>query len=479
MSTEKYFLDAPILPQAKNGVLDKSEIQGKIEIIVPQYQNNSEGDTIHLYFGSEKKSITHTLNHLDDITFYFNKDEIPEGNYVVSYSVTDISQNAIKSHTTNIQVVDHVTSSSFGKNCFPAQCVEDVDSISLPVDFEITNVEIYAVEINGSNEMVSQDTSLIANGTDKYKYRALISKKGSNGNDPIINHTFNNVEWTRDQSQINNTDLPQPQPDEKSPTKTDYAGYLYATLYSNVGVYNDIVVTLTMGEGSVSKDSDNTVSFIPIAQKAVMYVYNINREKEIYKIFQEPQPYNFFNNLAAKLRPAKNPNIDFDTSELTYNFKTTFPNGYTNVVDIGKDSKGPLTFDQYGKVIIQAVINKDDGTCESYEYKLNLGRALIFTEGKNLYFPAKDSTSCENINPDSSAVSLSIDDFQKNDKGIAINNEFKNLYEWGLFGNNEQIKNDLRFKVRGKDGAYIIYDAIKNEIDNSHDAKGLIICTKK
>ncbi|OTA19147.1 inverse autotransporter beta-barrel domain-containing protein [Xenorhabdus beddingii] len=356
----------------------------------------------------------------------------------------------------------------------------DVEFVPPPVDFEIASVEVYAVEIGGSEKPFDKTKPLLGNGVDKYKYRALMTKKGSNGKDPIKNHLFSGVVWTRDQTQIDDKYLPQP---EETSSKTDNQGYLYATLGSHVGVGKDIEVTLQIptqkGGKQIGKtDQNNLVRFDPVPQQAVMHAYNINREKEVYQTFKEPHPYNFFISLATKLRSAAKPNSDFNTSELTYNFIATDPPENPYMVNFGKDNKGPITFQQYGKGVIQALINKSNGVIELYEYKLNVGRALAFMGGKELYYSAKDHHSCETINSVSIQSTPYIDDFQSNYKGVAINNEFNNLYEWGLFGNDEQIKNNLKIKIRDSSRDYIIYDANKHKIDYSYVPKGMIVCIK-
>ncbi|MBC8954326.1 hypothetical protein [Xenorhabdus sp. PB62.4] len=120
MSTEKYLLDAPVLPQSQNGILDKSKISGEIKVNVPKYLGYSKYDKIHLWFGSEQISKTHILNNPENpedlesfLSFYFNIDEIPEGNYAVTYSIINVFNEGRKSNSTNVQVVDSISSVSF------------------------------------------------------------------------------------------------------------------------------------------------------------------------------------------------------------------------------------------------------------------------------------------------------------------------------------------------------------------------------
>ncbi|MDX7986156.1 hypothetical protein FE392_02230 [Xenorhabdus sp. 12] len=365
-------------------------------------------------------------------------------------------------------------------------CSEPINFQEPPIDFDIKKIEVYGVEQGGSNGPFDSKKPLIGNGKDKYLYRALITKKGTN--DAIKRHTFSNVNWAHDQTQIDTNELPKTQPDnpknEATPFTTDDEGYLYATLNSHVGVGKDIKVTLKMhnqktGEEETSNTgASNSVRFDPEVNTAVMYAYNINNESIANQIFKEPQPYNYFLSLAARLRSSKKPNEDFDTSDLTYKFIPINTNLDQNMVSLGEYNKGPITVNGNGTGKIQAMINRKNGVIELHEYILTTGRYLMFNPGNNqdIYFSANDGIDCSSNG--AHFVNYTIEDFKSNSNGRSVHDEFKNLYNWGVFyyHSTNVKKGDLRLKLQSGDG-YKIYNSITDEIDNSYDAKGLLICS--
>jgi hypothetical protein len=104
---------APILPQAKNLILDKSTLHGKkIEVRIPIIQRDDyeSEDIITVYFTHDGISITSalTVKIIPDNYFkiYFPEGEIQAKNYNVYYIVNDTSGNSSKSASTFITVID-------------------------------------------------------------------------------------------------------------------------------------------------------------------------------------------------------------------------------------------------------------------------------------------------------------------------------------------------------------------------------------
>ncbi|MBI6549489.1 hypothetical protein [Xenorhabdus lircayensis] len=104
-------LPALIFPQARNCFLDKSKIQGDIEVKVPPYDNLSKEDKLYIYFGSHKSEV-HTMGDPSDpaevklfFSFYFNKNQF-SGDYVVTYNASNYSSiQGRDSFATNIIII--------------------------------------------------------------------------------------------------------------------------------------------------------------------------------------------------------------------------------------------------------------------------------------------------------------------------------------------------------------------------------------
>ncbi|PHM59234.1 inverse autotransporter beta domain-containing protein [Xenorhabdus sp. KK7.4] len=372
------------------------------------------------------------------------------------------------------------------------QCTDPIKFKYPPVDFEIASVEVWKVERNGSEQDFDQKKPLIGNkgfvsNPDRYKYRALIVKKGDSKKEPIRNYPFDKVEWTRDQTQIDYDKLPKPQPDKDKFT-TDGEGYLYATLESEVGVYKDIKVTLTLPNQKGEKETNSTdgkylVNFNPYSQQAKMYVYNPGPGNKILasKLFDSPQPYNVFGSIHAELRPYSKPEQDFDKKELTY---STNPISY--VINLGDNDKGPITFLGTDNVTLQATLKSTKGTIDLYEYKIDSLRYLIYaaTSGDHA---ADSEFSCESIATNEGTFhSYNITDFVGSTpkEGLPVRDEFVNLYNWGLFGYGKKLgTNRVKIKVTSNTPGkpYTIYKAYdlasgESPIDDDPHARGYLVC---
>ncbi|MDC9589142.1 hypothetical protein PSI23_07355 [Xenorhabdus sp. XENO-10] len=112
--SENNLLPPPILPQAQNGVLDKSKLHGekiKVKVSTSPPLNLSDGDSITVAFtddNNESISSTKQLQGAIDpfIEFDFSSDMLPK-KYKVGYTVDDvIGNNPIYSPLVNISVID-------------------------------------------------------------------------------------------------------------------------------------------------------------------------------------------------------------------------------------------------------------------------------------------------------------------------------------------------------------------------------------
>ncbi|MDC9597586.1 inverse autotransporter beta domain-containing protein [Xenorhabdus anantnagensis] len=377
------------------------------------------------------------------------------------------------------------------------KCVDSINFKSPPVDFEITSVEVHTVVVDGIEKPFDKEKPLLGNGTDKYKYRALITRKGSNGQDKVQNHIFSSVTWTRNQTQIDSRYLSEP---EKTSLKTDDEGYLYATLDSHVGVGNKedientfIKVTLTIpselpGGAPKDKESDNLVSFAPVPQDAMLYVYNQYNPSVSQSFYKPHHPYNFFDALRGELRDPSHPDTAFNPSELQYEVDVYEPNPYPYFYFIyaGSDNKGPLSFDNKGSGTVKATITKKDGRIYLYEYAATLGRFLLHDANSPIfegYHTINDKVTCDNDIGIGGVTykPLSKKDFLSKYGLTAVGSEFKNLYRWGLFqGDKKAVPDKVMIKVLGDPNSptqYVIYDSVNDKIVDDPNAAGLIVCT--
>lgn len=404
---------------------------------------------------------------------------------VFLYSTQKDPDPVIKGATVCLNIVN-------GPKPSKQNCSEPISFQEPPIDFDINKIEVYGVEQGGSSGPFDSKKRLIGNGKDKYQYRALITKKGTT--DAIKRHTFSNVKWTRDQTQIDTAELPEPQPDnpknEVSSYTTDGEGYLYATLDSHVGVGKDIKVALKMfnqktGENETNEtNASNSVRFDPEAKPAVMYVYNQYNDKK-NKIFYEPQPYNILLSVSAELRALSDPKTPFDKNELEYS--ADINSNYIYFITLGKNDKGPIKFHNPGNALIKAKVTKQDGSIYLYKYNYT-GIRLIKSLGDEQfsgYHTSKTNNTCEASNtindPSNSSYQHTpkIKHLKSSYGKSSINSEYKNLYDWGIFtqSGDTQAKRD-ELTVIAYDNAHnlAVYNTITEKIDESIDAEGLIIC---
>ncbi|SFN96773.1 hypothetical protein [Xenorhabdus japonica] len=111
---ENYLLPPPILPQAQNGVLDKSKLNGekiKVNVSTSPPLNLSDGDSVTVVFTDDNNESVTSTKQLQGaigpfIEFDFSPDMLPK-KYKVGYTVDDvIGDNPIYSQQVNINVID-------------------------------------------------------------------------------------------------------------------------------------------------------------------------------------------------------------------------------------------------------------------------------------------------------------------------------------------------------------------------------------
>ncbi len=365
------------------------------------------------------------------------------------------------------------------------QCVDSINFKSPPVDFEISSVEVYAVEVNGTEQPFDQKKPLLGNGTDKYKYRALITDKISK--EAIKNYTFDDVEWTRDQIQIDTQYLPKP---EAMSLKTDKQGYLYATLDSHVGVGKDIKVTLTIPTvkgGAKDTDTNYLVRFDPEPTEAVFYVYNSD-DKSKGKIFTGSHPYNFITTADAELRSPSSPDKSFTPSEVFYEIVDVVIDANDSPfppATIHNNGKGPIQYFIPGSGTIKATITKPNGIIELYQYKIKFKRNIAYNVNQMTGFKYLGSgMNCETkTGTGNSIYSFHDKEVMKidgNNDTIAAEYTAEDLYRLGLFDNDMDVTPDnIAIIVRTDQSVsgYAVYDFKTNQLHTADSASGLVVCT--
>ncbi|MDR0217668.1 MAG: inverse autotransporter beta domain-containing protein [Enterobacteriaceae bacterium] len=353
------------------------------------------------------------------------------------------------------------------------QCADPVDYKLQPVDFEIASVEV---------ENFSPTKRLQGNGKDEYKFKALIIKKGGNVNDSIPNHTFSGVDWNRTTKKtIDVKYLPKP---EWISTTTDDKGFLYGTLKSYAGV-NDVSVKLTIpselpGKNAQFKEVDKAVSFAS-DNKAVINVYKLS-DKNVNKIFYEPHPYNYFENIVGELWALEDSGEikPLDQSKISYSF-TPKTGARRNAIKVGNDNKGPLEFFFPGSGIITATITEDDGRFYLYHYAINLVREIAYG-GSNeiLYGKQRTSSDVGVCNKDGTAYheNISVQEFVRSSGVNAINTEFPDLFGWGLFEKDRNVKNreDIQYKLTDKNNKFLMINPVTEKIYADDRSEGYLIC---
>ncbi|OTA15591.1 hypothetical protein Xvie_02673 [Xenorhabdus vietnamensis] len=112
--SENYLLPPPILPQAQNGVLDKSKLNGekiKVNVSTSPPLNLSDGDSVTVSFTDDNNESVTSTKQLQGtigpfIKFDFSTDMLPK-KYKVGYTVDDvIGDNPIYSQQVNINVIN-------------------------------------------------------------------------------------------------------------------------------------------------------------------------------------------------------------------------------------------------------------------------------------------------------------------------------------------------------------------------------------
>ncbi|WP_340620186.1 inverse autotransporter beta domain-containing protein [Xenorhabdus siamensis] len=361
-----------------------------------------------------------------------------------------------------------------------------------PVEFEIASVEVVGtIDENGVfHQGYDSSKPLVADGKSAYKYRAKIVNKHDQTS-VIPNQTFFDVKWSRDHEQIK-VDLGQPEKDPKNENTTDAEGYLYATLKSHNAGVKDIKVTLQMSEPDDQKESkfaDDLVSFKPKDQDAVLFVYNkFNQQKQRY-FTETGHPYTVFNSLIGRL--GKDSSGAFG-NEANYSIELDDNNVFSNIVMVDKNSNVIIFPGPAGNATIKAEITEKDGRTYLYHYTVNMVRQIVYPyfTGKNPelrgYHRATDGVTCNDLNRDGnmgfdSFISVSEQDFMKSSEKHAINTEFDNLYDWGLFNDNpsdvdvDKLKYKLLAAYNSK--VYVIFDPHTEKSSTESDDEGLLICT--
>ncbi|MDX7988406.1 hypothetical protein FE392_13885 [Xenorhabdus sp. 12] len=381
------------------------------------------------------------------------------------------------------------------------KCSEPVNFQDDSLGYEISNIEVHSVIVNGVEHPLKpgEKKILSGNGADRFKYRALIAKENSNGQARIKNHQFHNVKWSHDQEQIDKKDLPELVYDDM---KTDDEGYLYATLNSHVGVNRDIGVTLaipSLKEGiDIKKKTDarNSVRFKAVPVEAVLYVYNKYNMMGRNGIFSDyGHPIHFFDSLNGELLNLKSQDF-FNKEELQYTLENASP---PDLVELGNNNKGPISFKKKGKGTIIATITKNDGRAYVYRYELKMEKKLFFAAiaGKDGYYhTANDGITCESNGVSENggkSRSLTQWDLFKSGGRDSIYSEFANLYQWGIFDqkNGEPVGPQAGFDtikilntpdpnvIDPAKSYYVIYDAKENKITDEAAIKakgGLLVC---
>ncbi|CDG19836.1 putative invasin [Xenorhabdus poinarii G6] len=371
------------------------------------------------------------------------------------------------------------------------KCVDSINFKSPPVDFEISSVEVYAVEVNGTEQPFDQKKPLLGNGADKYKYRALITKKGSKGQAKIPNHAFSDVEWTRNQTQIDYKYLPKP---DRTSLKTDGDGYLYATLDSYVGV-NDVTVTLTIpdelsGNNPKDKDAANQVSFEPVSKQAIMFIYNKNNLKKYRYFTTEYHPANVIPDIIiGKLGEDTSGPFDESNDDVYYDLNPDQNNFFPNIVKLGQDHKGPMIFTgPWGKATITAKVTKKDGRIYAYYYRINIKQTITYSFNYGIkspphrgYHTINDDTKCENYG---GFITPRVEDFLKEGGEYQVDSEFDNLFDWGLFYGHEgdidrfNPKKPIKYKLTsGGYPNFVIFNPLTETYSMDPNDIGFVICT--
>ncbi|PHM49435.1 inverse autotransporter beta domain-containing protein [Xenorhabdus miraniensis] len=364
---------------------------------------------------------------------------------------------------------------------------------SPPVDFDIENVVVGIIDSRGNFNPGIPSKALVGDGTSAYAYRATIKNKKTGK--AVSNYPFDekDIQWTRDHSQLTTDQLTGPT--IKSYTTTP-DGYLYATLTSQVGV-DGVKVTLKIPESNspetkrfISKDAD-TVSFKPIIQPAVFYLYNTYSGES--KVFDNKNgklhPNTIFATLRGELRDLKYPEQGFNKKDkITYGYAFDPDSFYGAAMlsfgsyrpgDPPNTGTGPIQFQAPGSATITATINKPSGEIQLYEYKMVATKILNPVHGG--YVNVSDNNTCPV--PPGNSSNMIVDIFSDKEAAdpsdiYSLHNEFGNLYNWGVFNDEPTMdKNKVTFIVKNTSsvkGHFRVYDSKNNTFDDYSD--GVLLC---
>ncbi|WP_426577228.1 inverse autotransporter beta domain-containing protein [Xenorhabdus stockiae] len=338
--------------------------------------------------------------------------------------------------------------------------------------------KIASVELIGSNKI------LVGNGKEEFHYKAKIINK--NDKEKIISYqVIQGVQWMHDHEKIPKERFPQPEaysPTNKDKFTTDQDGYLYGRLKSLVGVKN-VKVSLKISDAP-QVETNNEVEFTPMALPAVLYAYNNITSKDKYfdNKGAKRHPNTIFGTLRGELR-ASTTSGAFNKDEITYGLikeDVNSPIYGEGMLNFGPENSGPIQFQAPGSATITAtIINKLSGEIELYIYKMNATK-IISPIGKE-YVSVTGDVNCpvSQSTPSSYIVDMFSDKEAAGSTDIySLHNEFGNLYNWGVFNNENKMDEDkVTFIVKSSfpaKGNFRVYDSKNNTFDNY--SEGFILC---
>ncbi|WP_340613571.1 inverse autotransporter beta domain-containing protein [Xenorhabdus thailandensis] len=451
--------------------------------------------------GQEKYSLTarvwreknKTTYKGQDIKFRWSKPQNQDGTEAIGVTLspsTDSSQsvtpndgklqvNVASSKAQKVKVCIDID----GRKPAAPTCSDMMNFVEPPPEFDISWVKVTNFDENNP---------LQGNGTDEYHYKALIVKKGTT--DPLSGYTFEGIQWTHDHDKIEDAKFPKPE--AYSPTggdkfTSDASGYIYAKLKSFVGVDN-VKITLKIPhlnsnstKNIISKDSKENVDFAPVAQPAILYIYNTITDEHRYfdNIGGKLHPNHIAPIFRGELRKSTNSGpFDKNKNEIVYGIKDANSPIYGDgMLFFGADNSGPIQFMALGSATITVIItNKQTGEIQLYEYKMSATKLL--TPFNNLVYQNINGNIQCNSNPSFPGIASHIfSDKQVSDHTniYSLYNEFGNLYKWGIFGNTSGMdKNKATIVVQntraGNQSKYRIYDFNSNTFDKY--SEGVVLC---
>lgn len=102
-------LQAPDFPQAENGIIDVSLLDGVILIEIHAYTAINVGDKIEVIF-NEYISKDYYITDIDEYIIYIKYPDkyLPNGSYSVYYTATDNAGNINRSTATQIKIINSI-----------------------------------------------------------------------------------------------------------------------------------------------------------------------------------------------------------------------------------------------------------------------------------------------------------------------------------------------------------------------------------